>query len=241
MGREGGDRRRRRAPFRIRLLRSVRSWHRWASLGLVALVVVSSITGLALAWKKNVDVLQPPTRTGETASLDEWLPVHRLAATASGALAETLDTDDPARLTPERLDLRPGDGIAKVVFPGTWEVQVDGATAEVLSVARRHSDWIEALHDGSILGDGFKLLAMNALGLGLLSLAATGVWVWYGPRRLRREREGGGGSASSLEAFPERARGQAAPAATPRGRLLPGLPGKGRTLLRGHPTPSWKG
>jgi len=55
----------------------------------------------------------------------------------------------------------------------------------VLSIDKRYSDWIESLHDGSIISDGFKLVSMNFLGMGLLFLIFTGLWLWYGPRRIR--------------------------------------------------------
>jgi uncharacterized iron-regulated membrane protein len=69
-----------------------------------------------------------------------------------------------------------------------WEVQVDPVTLEVLNVARRHSDWIEQLHDLSIISDGVKLVSMNVLGLGLMVLSLSGFWLWYGPVRLRRRK-----------------------------------------------------
>ncbi|MGK7313620.1 MAG: PepSY domain-containing protein [Candidatus Longimicrobiales bacterium M2_2A_002] len=196
MGQDEGERRRSRAPLRVRALRAFRRMHSALAIPLLVLVVVSAITGMALAWKKNVDVLQPPTRSGQAADLGDWRPLPRLAATARAALAAEIGDGDPAALTPDRLDVRPGDGIVKVLFPGAWEVQLDGATAEVLSVARRHADWIETLHDGSLISDGFKLVAMNALGLGLLALSVTGFWVWYGPRRIRGDRRTGGSRGS---------------------------------------------
>ena len=64
-------------------------------------------------------------------------------------------------------------------------MQVDGKSGEVLSIDKRYSDWIESLHDGSIISDGFKLVSMNFLGMGLLFLIFTGLWLWYGPRRIR--------------------------------------------------------
>ena len=86
----------------------------------------------------------------------------------------------------DRFDVRPSKGIVKVLFEkGYWEVQVDGTNGEVKSIARRHSDWIEALHDGSIINDFFKLISMNILGVGLLFLIGSGLWLWYGPKRLR--------------------------------------------------------
>ncbi len=159
-----------------------------AALWLLVLVVISSATGILLGWKKNSDTLQPPTQRGQTSGLSEWRPLHELAAVAAAALEDRLGPGEAARTVPDRLDVRPADGVVKVLFPADWEVQVDGATAEVRSVARRHSDWIERIHDGSIISDAFKLIAMNALGIGLLFLSASGFWIWLGPKRLRRKR-----------------------------------------------------
>ena len=88
--------------------------------------------------------------------------------------------------TIDRLDVRPSKGIAKVLFEeGNWEVQIDGKTGKIKSIAKRYSDWIESLHDGSIISDLFKLVSMNILGLGLVFMVVTGLWLWYGPKRYR--------------------------------------------------------
>jgi len=69
---------------------------------------------------------------------------------------------------------------------GYWEVQVDPSTGKSLSVAQRHADWIEHVHDGSIINDFFKLIYTNYIGIGLLFLAITGFWLWYGPKVIRK-------------------------------------------------------
>lgn len=158
------------------------------ALALLVLVVISATTGILLGWKKNIGALQPPTRESAATDLAEWRALDELSAIASRALAAKLGPDATDRLVPESLDVRPSKGIVKVVFPGTWEVQVEGGTGVVRSVARRHSDWIESIHDGSIISDGVKLVSMNLLGFGLLVLSASGFWMWYGAGRLRRLR-----------------------------------------------------
>jgi hypothetical protein len=52
----------------------------------------------------------------------------------------------------ERIDVRPEDGVAKVILHSRTEVQVDLATGKVLQVGYRTSDFIETIHDFSILG-----------------------------------------------------------------------------------------
>lgn len=165
-------------------LRNYRKWHRYIGISLALFIFISSLTGILLSWKKEVDLLQPPTRKGQAKSLDQWLPLDTLAALASSSFhqSHTDQGDNPI----DRIDIRPGKGIAKVLFKnGYWEVQIDGASGAILSTQRRHSDWIEALHDGSIIADWFKWLSMNYLGIGLLFMLFSGFWLWLGPKRIR--------------------------------------------------------
>lgn len=168
------------------LSRATRSWrriHYYLGLSIAAFLVISAFTGLLLGWKKDVALLQPPTQKGEATHLEQWLPLHRLEAAAT----EAMQARHPGGFSISRIEIRPDKGIAKVLFvPGYWEVQVDGATAEVRSVEKRFSDLVEQIHDGSIISDGFKLVGMNVLGLGVMALAFSGLLLWWGPRKIRR-------------------------------------------------------
>ncbi len=166
-------------------LRSFRVWHRYTGIILLVIVLISSITGILLAWKKDFDVLQPPTQKGVSKDLSTWKPLHELAETAQLALVEAHPEQSENPI--DRMDARPKKGIVKVLFKkGYWEVQLDGTSGEVKSIAKRHADWIEHLHDGSIISDFFKLLSMNTLGFGLILLLGSGFWLWYGPKRIRK-------------------------------------------------------
>jgi uncharacterized iron-regulated membrane protein len=165
-------------------LRNYRKWHKWVGISLAIFILISALTGILLSWKKEVDLLQPPTQKGQAKSLGQWLPLDTLASLASSSFYQ-LHPDQSGNPI-DRIDVRPGKGIAKVLFEnGYWEVQIDGATGSILSTNRRHSDWIEALHDGSIIADWFKWLSMNYLGLGLVFMILSGFWLWLGPKRIR--------------------------------------------------------
>lgn len=168
-------------------LRKFRVFHRWMGLSLALLLMISAITGVLLALKKDVNLIQPPTQKGVTKNLSEWKSVAEISILAEEAFHKAYPEQKENKI--DRLDIRPSKGIVKVLFEeGNWEVQIDGKTGEVKSIAKRYSDWIESLHDGSIISDGFKLVSMNFLGIGLLFLIATGIWLWYGPRRVREEK-----------------------------------------------------
>lgn len=129
-------------------------------------------------------MLQPPVVKGQTTDLSQWVSIAQLAKSAYAGLDSAQHIND---IKIDRIEARPEKGMVKVLFDkGYWEVQVDGSTGKVLSVAQRHSDWIEQVHDGSIISDLFKIISMNILGIGLIVLAITGFTLWLYPKRIRR-------------------------------------------------------
>ena len=178
-----------------RLLRAFRNIHRVMGATLFILFFIIAFSGLMLGWKKHSNgYLLPETQRGSAAALEQWLPMHTLQANAQQAIIDSLPPG--ASTTVDRMDVRPGKGIVKVRFEGHhWGVQLDGATGEVLQVAKRRSDWMEALHDGSIVeaplgigGGYFKLIYTTVMSVALLLFTITGFWLWYGPKVLRRQK-----------------------------------------------------
>ena len=170
----------------VKLLRRLRRFHRWIGISLAVFLLISATTGILLSVKKDFDILQPPTQKGESKDLKTWKSLDDLELIA---VREVQKIKPNSENTIDRLDVRPSKGIVKVLFKeDNLEVQLDGTTGKVLSVAPRWSDWIESLHDGSIISDLFKMISMNVLGWGLIVMIVSGFWLWYGPRRLRRKR-----------------------------------------------------
>ena len=153
------------------------------------LFFVMAVTGGLLGWKKHSE-LMPATQRGASGNPTDWQPLHRLAPLASAALLDR----EGVGANIDRMDARPGKGIVKFLFDaGDWEVQLDATTGEVLSVGRRHSDWIERLHDGSAVDDWlgipngiFKVAYNTVMGGALVLFTVTGFWLWYGPKRMRQ-------------------------------------------------------
>ena len=169
----------------IKGLRLFRVVHRYLGVSVALLLLISAVTGILLALKKDVALIQPPTHKGLQQNLKDWKSLDDLALMAQEALYKAHPVEQGNLI--DRIDVRPSKGMVKVLFDqAQWEVQLDGSTGAVLSIARRHSDWIEALHDGSIISDAFKLVSMNFLGIGVVFLISTGLWLWYGPKKLRR-------------------------------------------------------
>jgi uncharacterized iron-regulated membrane protein len=172
-------------------LRGFRKVHRSTGALLFIFFFVVSISGLTLGWKKHsAGLILPDTQEGTSNKVNEWLPLDSLSFLASAYLDQ--HTDGTLSTEIDRIDVRQSKGVLKYTFKGHHqEVQVDGATGEVLASGIRYSDFVEAIHDGSyideLLGTNgwFKLFYTSVMGIALLVFTITGFWLWYGPKRMR--------------------------------------------------------
>lgn len=163
--------------------RLFRQIHYWISLPLLVTVFVIAASGSMLALKKDFAALQPPTQTGSAPGNLER-PISDLIAAASSVPGQgSIGWQDV-----ERIDVRPGDGVAKVILHSRTEVQVDIATGKVLQVGYRTSDFIETIHDFSILGGWWKYALSFGSGIALLAMAATGAYLFLLPLIVKRRR-----------------------------------------------------
>ncbi|PHN06545.1 PepSY-associated TM helix domain-containing protein [Flavilitoribacter nigricans] len=176
------------------LLRGVRKVHRATGIALFVLFLIIAFSGLFLGWKKNSNgYILPKTQKGISTDLANWMPMDSLRAIAQRSLLAADVGLDPEL---DRIDARPSKGIVKFTFTAHyWEVQLDATNGDLLSVALRRSDFLEALHDGSILdrslkvdGGYIKLFYTSVMALALITFSLTGFWLWYGPRVMRRSK-----------------------------------------------------
>ncbi len=177
-----------------RWIRWFRWLHRKIAIFLFAFFLLIAVTGLLLGIKKQTGLLAP-TQKGVSSDLSTWLPIDSLQKIAVRILKDSV----AAGLSPEmdRIDIRPGKGIVKFVFKNHYRgLQLDGTTGQLLLIEKRKSDFIENIHDGSILdklfgtsGEQVKVSYTLIMGLSLFMLVVTGFWLWYGPRRLRKSRK----------------------------------------------------
>lgn len=175
-------------------IRLYRKAHRATGIFLFAFFFIVALTAILLGWKKHsAGMLLPETQQGTSTNFEDWLPLEKLHDIAFEAIRDSLPSETKPEL--DRIDIRKNNGILKFTFSNTYlEVQLDGASGEVLSIAPRRSDFIESLHDGSILDKLFKtengqikLIYTSIMGLGLLLFTVSGFWLWYGPKRMKRQ------------------------------------------------------
>ncbi len=172
---------------KVRNLRWIRQVHNWLGIPLVVFFLIIGITSILLAWKKKAELL-PPTLKTKVEHNQTWISPDRMVSLAKSKM-DSLALPNEV----DRIDIRPDKGIAKVTFKTHFtEVQLDGYSGEVLSIATRHSDWIEKVHDGSIVdfyfdGDeGSKLVYSTLTALGLILMSVSGFYLWYYPKLIRK-------------------------------------------------------
>ena len=174
-----------------RWIRSYRWLHRKIAIALFIFFLFISVTGLLLGIKKQAGLLAP-TQKGTSSDLATWLPVAVLQQKANQYLFDSVSKDLSIEI--DRIDIRPDKGIAKFIYKNHYYgLQLDCSTGGLLSVETRSSDFIENLHDGSILDDvlgtsdeQIKVSYTIIMGLSLFLLILSGWWLWYGPKRIRK-------------------------------------------------------
>ncbi len=154
--------------------------------------ILAGVTGILLLVKKDFDWIQPPT-LADTASSSgvpdhgDLLPLSAVYAIVFAAdLPEFRSVDDI-----DRIDFRPSKRVFKIHSKiDHMEVQIGAVSGKILSYEKRWSDWIENLHDGTMLGGLFHGFIMILFGVSLVVLAITGVYIWMSPklRKARRRR-----------------------------------------------------
>ncbi len=177
-----------------KILRVFRKVHRTTGALLFVFFFIVSVTSLLLGWKKNSGgLIMAKSYEGSSTDLKDWLSVDSLHKNASKIFRDSISRTHSLEL--DRIDIRKDKGMVKFVFiDGFWGVQLDGTTGKLLHIERRRSDFIEKMHDGSILDYYFdtsngqiKLIYTTVLGTALLIFTITGFWLWYGPKRMRRK------------------------------------------------------
>jgi uncharacterized iron-regulated membrane protein len=155
--------------------RDLRKIHRWGAILIALPFLIVLLSGLFLQLKKEFNWIQPPTqegtKTGASLSFNEILATAQTIPELKTSTWEDID----------RLDVRPDNGIIKIRGTNGWEAQIDGHSADVLSIAKRRSDIIESLHDGSWFHDEAKLWLFLPTAIVVTILWITGIYLFCIP------------------------------------------------------------
>lgn len=170
----------------MKINKLIRDIHHWGSPILMLPLGVIIIAGLFLMLKKDVDWIQPPTQRSAIAV--EGPPDITLAELYEAAAAiEELEITAWDQF--DRIDVKSDRGVIKFIAPNRWEAQIDMTTLEVLSLEYRRSDLFEQIHDGSFFADWVKTFVFLPVGVVLLFLWLTGIWMFFEPYIKRYQRK----------------------------------------------------
>ncbi len=178
-----------------KILRIFRKVHRITGAFLFLFFFFIAISGILLGLKNNSNgLILPKSHQGTSSNLKNWLPIDSLHTKACTVLHDSISPTLSLEL--DRIDIRKNKGMVKFIFKNHhWEVQLDGTSGKLLNIGKRHSDFIENLHDGSILDNYFKtshnqirVIYTSIMGLALLLFSTTGFWLWYGPKKMKRNK-----------------------------------------------------
>jgi hypothetical protein len=155
---------------------------------LFAFMFLIGLTGVLLGWKRQTGI-SPATMTGTSDKASSWISLDSIQKIAF-ARVSILQLDPEI----DRIDIRPDKGIAKVVFVKHYtELQIDCTTGKLLSEEARLHDFVEHLHDGTILdrllvtrNDPVKTTYTTITSLALMTLSLSGFFMWLNPRRMRK-------------------------------------------------------
>lgn len=156
--------------------------HKWLSIVIVIPLLVVFVTGILLLTKKEFAFIQPPTAKGigktPTINFDQVLLIANTVEAA-----EIKNWKDI-----KRLDVRPSKGIIKIRSRNNIEIQIDSQTGDVLHVAKRRSDLIESIHDGTFFQKNANLWLMLPVAIIAIVMSITGIIMFLIPYLSKKKR-----------------------------------------------------
>ena len=166
--------------FDIDLRKDSRKLHRWGAILIALPFLIVLLSGLFLQVKKEFDWIQPSSQAGS--AIGASIPFDSVLTTAKSI--PELETNQWTDI--DRLDVRPDDGIIKIRGTNGWEAQIDSHTGDILNVAKRRSDVIESIHDGSWFHDKAKLWIFLPAAIVVTVLWFTGIYLFFYPYYAKR-------------------------------------------------------
>ncbi|MBI9016527.1 MAG: PepSY domain-containing protein [Phycisphaerae bacterium] len=163
-----------------------RTVHKWLGIIFAIAFLEIAVTGLLLLEKKNYNWIQPETKKGSEGGVEDFITNQKLFEVVLAAGHKDFSTMDDI----DRVDFRPGKRVFKVQSKHNYrEIQVDAVNNDILSIATRNSDMIEALHDGSYFGEFVHRWLMRAFAVVTVVLTITGLYLWLAPALKKAKRQ----------------------------------------------------
>ena len=156
--------------------------HLFGGLGVGALVILLSVSGVLLNHKRELGFMEEPFQSIEYEPQERGEPMalSRIAAIGiENAGDPKLDAVNDIRF----IDFRPPAGYAKVRFKDdkSTEVIVNVYSGRIVNVSERQDFFLEGLHGGDKLGGLWGRRLIDASGVMLILLTINGLYLWIRP------------------------------------------------------------
>ena len=151
------------------VLRSFRLWHRWISIVTLPAFSVMLLTGVLLATRGFNPWLQPTYADSKFALETSFAKILETAQSVPEAQIKSWQDVS-------QIDIRPKTGLIRVRSKhGMYELQINGASGELVATSVRRVSWITAIHEGAYFGPWVRygLFFTSALGVTFLLLSGT--------------------------------------------------------------------
>lgn len=159
------------------MFKTFRKVHKWIGVFACLFLMTMAATGFMLSIKKRAEWLQPEALAGGSVLGPEYvIGMDEVFEAVRGEPGfENFEDID-------RVDYRPDKNVFKVRSKDKlYEVQVDGATGEVLKKAPRNDQLMENIHDMSFFSEAMHDWWLPVVALALFTLGLTGLVMFSTP------------------------------------------------------------
>lgn len=142
-----------------------RRLHRLIALIILLPLIIVSVTGVVLLYRNQFESLQPSIVKSE--------PVEGSQLLSFESITEEFGKDKI-----EQIIYRPGKNSMVIRLSDDTEVQIHPQTGDVLKTAKRRTNFLIELHQGSWMGAFGQLGVHFITGLGLIFLIISGIIIY---------------------------------------------------------------
>lgn len=142
-----------------------RKLHRYVALAVLIPMTIIAVTGTVLLYRNQFEFIQPSAVKSESVEGSQLLTLESI-------------TEQFGKENIEQIIYKPSKGTLAVRLLDATEAQIHPQTGEVLKSAKRRTNFLIELHQGSWMG-AFGQLGIHFLGgLGLIFLIVSGIVIY---------------------------------------------------------------
>lgn len=148
--------------------RNLRIDHRWIAILITIPLLITTITGVLLLLRQQLDWVQPSSL--KQAHVVQWATMDSVL----DSITHNKHTKIKSWKDISSVIYKPSKGTIQIRTKKKILIQLNGASAQVLSVKPRRTGWLIQLHEGSYWGKDIRRYIFLPAAIGLLFLLISG-------------------------------------------------------------------